>query len=44
MQESIDTLLQQDELDNIDTEFDNEYNDVVDNIYVKTFYNTNEDI
>ena len=44
MQESIDTLLAQDELDNIDTEFDNEYNAVVDNIYVKTFYNTNEEI
>ena len=44
MQESIDTLLQQDEQENIDTEFDNEYNNVVDNIYVKTFYNTNEDV
>lgn len=42
MQESIETLLQQDEQENIDTEFDNEYNNVVDNIYVKTFYNVEE--
>lgn len=42
MQESIETLLQQDEQENIDTEFDNEYNNVVDNIYVKTFYTSEE--
>lgn len=42
MQESIETLLAQDELDNIDTEFDNEYNNVVDSIYVNTLYTSEE--
>lgn len=42
MQESIDSLLAQDAQENIDTEFDNEYNNVVDNIYVKTLYTSGE--
>lgn len=42
MQETIDSLLAQDEQDNVDTGFDNEYNSVVDNIYVKMLYTSEE--
>lgn len=38
MQETIQQLLVADEVENIDTGIDNEYNAVVDDIFVKTFY------
>lgn len=42
MTDTIQQLLAADEVENIDTGFDIEYNAVVDDIFVKTFYTVEE--